>query len=132
MKKVLFIALAMAALMACSDEENPITETTDGLSEEYPPLSPYLEKTEYENGEYIWLSVHPKTNNKLPKQFDYIKNVEYFINGKSIGDTNMPPYFTHLFIPNLAIGKHEVSIKLRLYKDNIEWETKTTPFTIIE
>lgn len=132
-KFILFFTLLMF-FAACSDDEPIKTneEQVEETIESYPPIGAYLEKTEYKKGENMWLSIYPQTDKELPKQYGYINNVEYFINEKSIGKSNMPPYYLFLYNPNLTLGKHEISIKISLNKENVVWETTVKSFTIIE
>lgn len=131
MGKTRFIILAIVACLGfvgCSDTSSGSDED---LFESYFPIGVYLEKDEWKNGEEMILRVYSPTIEELPKHYEYIESVEYFIDGKSIGKSNETP-FSIIHVLNLAIGEHEISFDLNLNKENVAWETKKISFTIIE
>lgn len=108
-----------------------VKQSDDEQQESYYPISVYLTKEEWKNGEEINLYIYPPTNESLPQQYSYISSVEYLIDGKSVGKSSVKP-FSISYMPNLTLGKHEISIKISLNKENVVWETTVKSFTIIE
>jgi hypothetical protein len=121
------------AIVACLGFAGCSKESTDEEPQElyFLPLGVYLTKGEWKNGETMNMYVYPPSRDELPEHYKYINNIEYYVDGTSIGKTNVSP-FSITYIPNLSLGIHALSLELDLNNKNITWETKTTSFTIIE
>lgn len=127
MEKIKFLVFAMIiCLVGCSKSSD---EETEQLQEMYATM-PWLVQYEIYNKEPIDIYCH-KPDSDLPQQYKYIESVEYFIDGKSVGNSDISP-FSITYTPNLPIGVHIISVKLYLNVTNVIWETKETPFKIVE
>ena len=97
----------------------------------FTPISVFLTKGQWENGETMNMYVYPPNHGSLPQHYSYIESVEYYVDGKSVGKSSNTP-FSISYIPNLSLGEHSLSLSLELNISNVIWETNTTSFTIIE
>ena len=129
-KLTLSIFTLILCLISFGCSKNEVTP--EEPQEYYSSIGALLMKEEWRNGETMDIFIiPPNAQYAPPDHYNYIRHIEYFIDGESVGKSNETPFsITHT--PNLSIGKHEISIKISLSKENVIWETKTTPFTIIE
>lgn len=110
------------------DKQSEIEETP---TETYMPLRVYLEKGEIKNGEEITMYIYPPKNGELPEHYSSIQQIEYFVDGVSIGVSKESP-FSIKYTPELKPGNHIISIRHNFSRNYAAWATQNSAFTIIE
>ncbi|MDR1755586.1 MAG: hypothetical protein LBR65_01310 [Culturomica sp.] len=99
--------------------------------EVYSPIGVFLTKSTWASGEMMDMAIYPPNKGTLPQHYGYIDNVEYLVDGESIGKSTVSP-FSMQYTPSLSPGQHTLSLKLNLNNANVIWATKTTSFNITE
>lgn len=126
MGKIKFLVIALLlALIGCSkdvEKEYP--------KEMYGNTYPYLLQSDIYNNELVTIHCY-NYNSVLPTEYKYIKSVEYFVDGNSIGMSDISPYSIS-YTPNLTLGTHLLSMRFTLNTSNVIWETKELAFCVIE
>lgn len=126
MGKIKFLIIALLlVLVGCSKDKEK-----ESPKEAYGNTYPYLLQSDIYNNEPITIYCH-NYNSSIPDEYKYIKSVEYFVDGNSVGISDIPPYSIS-YTPNLTLGTHSLSMNFALNTSDVIWETKELSFCIIE